>query len=186
MYRAVTLCALEGGADLDDEQCLEELTRNCHIELRQQGDTVGVSVNGREVTAEIRSEAVTAASHKIAGMGAVRELLVAQQRQIAAKAGALVTEGRDQGTVVFADARWKFYLDASAECRARRRCDQLRQKGVEANYDEVLAAQRQRDGRDTSRQASPLKKADDAIVIDTTDMSVEEVVERLMEYIKDR
>ena len=186
MYRAVTFCALERGVDLDDEKALEDLARDCRIQLRQHGDTVRVSVNDRDVTDEIRSNEVTAAAHKIACVGAVRELLVTQQRQIAAKAGALVTEGRDQGTVAFADAAWKFYLDASAACRAQRRCDQLRQKGIEADYAEILAAQQQRDVRDASRRTGPLKTPDDAIVIDTTDMSVEQVVETLMEYVKDR
>lgn len=186
MYRAITLCALEQEVDLDDPAALATLAGDCHIELTEQSQGAGVAVNGRDVTAAIRSSRVTAASHKIAAVPAVRELLVSQQRQIAHQTGSLVTEGRDQGSIVFADTPWKFYLDASAACRAQRRCQQLRQQGVEADYDDILTAQQQRDRRDASRPAGPLKIPDDAIVIDTTGMSVEQVVDTLDRHVKDQ
>ena len=183
MYRAVTLCALQQDIDLDDPLALEDLTRNCPIQLTPLPQGTGVSFNGRDITAAIRANEVTAASHKIAAVPALRELLVTQQRQIATEAGALVTEGRDQGTIVFPDTPFKFYLDASPACRAQRRCEQLDRQGQPADYEEILAAQEQRDQRDSSRQTGPLKIPDDAIVIDTTGMSIEAVVAALSQHI---
>jgi cytidylate kinase len=112
-------------------------------------------------------------------------MLVEQQRQIARQATSgtkqrcLVTEGRDQGTVVFADAEYKFYLDATAQCRAKRRWEQLREMGGDESYEEILAAQQKRDQRDMAREVGALKKAPDAIVIDTTNMTLEQVIEEI-------
>ena len=186
MYRAITLCALEQNVDLEEPAPLAALTRNCHIELTAHPDGARVSVNGRDITDAVRAPQVTAAAHHIAGVPAVRELLVSQQRQIADRAGALVTEGRDQGTIVFPDTPYKFYLDASPACRAQRRCEQLRRQGREADYDEILAAQQQRDLSDASRRTGPLKVPHDATVVDTTGMTIEQVVETLSRHVSDR
>ena len=185
MYRAVTLAALERQVPLDDALGLAELAENCAIELTGTGREARVLLDGRDVTEEIRSGQVTSCAHYIAKVAAVREALTTQQRRIAERSGSLVSEGRDQGSVVFPEATFKFYLDATAQCRARRRWQELRAKGDSTSYEEVLAAQKQRDERDRTRQVAPLKSPQGAIIIDTTDMTAEQVVERLCNHIKE-
>ena len=129
MYRAVTLAALQKQVSLDDPEMLETVIRDSRIEVAQRDASDRVWLNGCDVTEEIRSHEVTENTHKIAGQARLRKLLVVQQRHIAEQAGALVAEGRDQGTVVFPDARIKFYLDADPACRARRRWEQLKLDG---------------------------------------------------------
>ena len=107
------------------------------------------------------------------------------QTRYGRRLGALVTEGRDQGTVVFPDTPWKFYLDATAECRARRRYLQLRQKDDSADYQQVLAAQKQRDHRDSNRDVAPLKPHADAIIIDTTEMTIDDVIDAIYNYVRE-
>ena len=141
-------------------------------------------MNGQEVTEAIRRSEVSDSAHKIAKVPGVRKQLVSQQRRIAEQTQSLVTEGRDQGTVVFPQATYKFYLDASPQCRAQRRWQELQAKNQNITLDEVLAAQQQRDQRDTNRDVSPLRVPEDAIVIDTTNMTIEEVVETLYQYVK--
>jgi len=183
MYRAVTLAALEKDVPLDSVSALARLAQRCVIKLAQQGGRDCVLLDGREVAEQIRSAAVTDQSHYVAKVPAVRSVLVEQQRRIAEQTGSLVTEGRDQGSVVFPDAAFKFYLDASAECRAQRRWLQVRDEDKSVSYESILAAQRQRDERDATRRNSPMKIPDDAVTIDTTDMTVDEVVETLYRYI---
>ena len=180
MYRAVTLSALERGLSLDDSVGLTEMAKHVRIEF---GDGGVVRVDGRDVTAAIRQSKVTEHSHKLADLPAVRAVLIDQQRQIAERATSgskekcLITEGRDQGTVVFTDAEYKFYLDATAQCRARRRWEQLREMGSSDSYEDILAAQEKRDERDMAREVGGLKKAPGAIVIDTTNMTLGQVVD---------
>ena len=196
MYRAVTLAALEQAIPLDDQAALTEMVRQCQVELTWQSGQTHVTLDGQEVTEAIREPKVTDQAHKLAKLPGVRRQLVARQQRIAKQVGSLVTEGRDQGTVVFPEAKFKFYLDATPQCRARRRWEQLQQqkkqqtqggrgedpRGREENdisYEQILAAQQLRDRRDATRQAGPLKAPADAIVIDTTGMSVDQVIESL-------
>ena len=184
MYRAVTLAALERGVQLDDGNALERLVSECRLEIGGQGQEGRVWLDGRDVTNQIRNREVTEQAHKLANEPGVREQLVRQQQRIGEQVGSLVTEGRDQGTVVFPDASYKFYLEANAECRARRRWEQLRGEAVDVSYDDILSSQLKRDKRDAGRSVGPMKAAADAIVVDTTDMSVEQVVQRLYEMVK--
>jgi len=185
MYRAGTLAALQKNVSLDDPKMLEKVLRNSRIELAKNDAPHRVWLNGRDVTEGIRSNEITENAHKIATQARLRKLLVEQQRHIVKQAGSLVTEGRDQGTVAFPDAQIKFYLDAKPACRARRRWEQMKQSGSDISYQEVLANQQQRDQRDRTRQNSPLQIPENAIVIDTTDMTIEQVVETLYQRVKE-
>jgi cytidylate kinase len=169
MYRCLALAALERGADLDDEAAMSELARSLEIEL--DGDRV--ALDGRDVSAAIREPRVSEASSRASVHPAVREAMVARQRELIA-ADRYVAEGRDIGTVVSPEAPLKVFLTASPEERARRRAEQTGE-----DPDAVLAAQRERDTRDESREHSALRAADDAVEIDTTDLSLGEVVERI-------
>jgi len=186
MYRALTLAAINSGVSLDDPTAVESLAQKCRMELIKGPSGHVLYVNGREVGPAIRRPEVTENAFKVAQLTRVRALLVEQQRRIAAEMDSLVTEGRDQGTVVFPDAPFKFYLDAAPACRARRRWQELRQKGISVSLEEILSAQQQRDARDTTRQNGPLKIPDNAVVIDTTHLSIEQVVEQLYHYIRER
>lgn len=192
MYRAVTLAALEKEVSLDDPEHLIRMVagNSCEIQFARQDNADVVCLNGKDVTQAIRDPQVTAQAHKLASVPEIRDILVAQQRQIAEKVTqdaqynySLVTEGRDQGTVVFPDARFKFYLDATSQCRAMRRWKQLSRDNI--TLEEVLKAQQQRDKRDTSRKVSPLKPAPGAIVIDTTDLTIAQTTDKLYDIIKE-
>jgi len=183
MYRAVTLAAVEQDVPVDDPEAVTELAGRCRIEFARRGGQNRVYLNGRDVTEAVRSPRVSALAHKVAEVVPVRRILGARQKKIARQAGSLVTEGRDQGSVVFPDAAVKFYIDADPAVRARRRWLHLRRQGTEAAFEDILAAQTARDRRDRRRQAAPMKVPDGAVVIDTTGMSVEDVVESLCEYV---
>ena len=185
MYRAVTLAALERNTPLDDPDALAQLTKSLHIEFRHQANDNLVLLDGRDVSQSIRDPAVTAQAHKIAKLPQVRHLLVDQQRRIAGQLGSLVTEGRDQGSVVFPDTPLKFYLDADPAVRARRRWLQLQQQGRDVSYEQTLNDQIARDARDANRTASPMKVPEQAITIDTAEMTIEQVVDKLHAYITD-
>lgn len=184
MYRAVTLAAQQESISLDDPDALVDLLSRCHLEFSLTSGATCVLLNGNDVTDLIRSPEVTNQAHKIASQPALRRMLVARQRLIADRVGSLVTEGRDQGTIAFAQADYKFYLDANPSCRARRRFDELRRAGHEVSYEQILAEQWRRDQRDTSRSAGPLQVPEGAYVIDTSDMTIDQVVETLYKYVK--
>jgi cytidylate kinase len=178
LYRAVTLLALERGIDLEDGAALGELAAETAIELRERGDDyVQVIADGRDVSEEIRAPRVTGASSQVAAHGEVRTALLRKQRELIAS-GNYVAEGRDIGTVVAPDAPVKLFLTADPQERARRRAAELGRRGIETGADEVRAAMEQRDRLDSTRSAAPLRTADDAVVIDTTGLEVEQVVER--------
>ncbi|MCP4707211.1 MAG: (d)CMP kinase [Planctomycetes bacterium] len=185
MYRAVTWAALEQNVDLDDVQALIDLTRLCHIEVSFGDNPDQIKINGQVVTDVIRAPNVTEQAYKIARIPEIRRIMVQRQREIAGQSPGIVTEGRDQGTVVFADADCKFYLDADAECRALRRWLQLKDTptGKGSSYPEILAAQQQRDQRDKNRSVSPLKVPQNARIIDTTSMTIDQVVKSLYQHI---
>jgi CMP/dCMP kinase len=176
MYRCVALAGLERGADLDDCEAMGALARSLRIVL----DDGGVELGGRDVTGAIREPRVAEAASRVSVHPPVREAMVSRQRELIA-AGRYVAEGRDIGTVVSPDAPLKVFLTASPEERARRRAAQTGED--EAT---VLAAQRERDERDETREHSALRAADDAVEIDTTGLSVGEVAERIVALARER
>jgi len=185
MYRAVTWAALEQNVNLDDVQALIDLTRRYHIEASFGEIPNQIRINGRDVTDAIRTPKVTEQAHKIARIPDIRRIMVQRQREIAARSPGVIAEGRDQGTVVFTEADCKFYLDATAECRAQRRWRQLKDTpvGKDLSYADILAAQQERDHRDKNRSVSPLKIPPDARVIDTTNMTIDQVVQTLYQHV---
>ena len=183
-YRAVTLEALRRGTDLEDEGALLELARGLDIRFAPAGRDVRVLLDGRDVTREIRSEEVSAGSHHAAGSPAVREVLVELQRRLGRQLGSFVAEGRDQGSVVFPEADVKFYLDARAEVRARRRHEEMLAAGRPSDYQEVLGSILRRDARDRGRPVAPLVEPEGAIAIDTSEMSIQQVVEELRRHVE--
>ncbi len=180
MYRAVALRAIECGIGLEDAPRLEALTRETHIELlaptkEQEADGLKnrVFVDGREVTLEIRRPEVAQAASRLATIAEVRSVLVFEQQR-AGKGGGVVMEGRDIGTVVFPGADLKVFLEASPETRALRRWLEYQQKGESCTREAVLQEVMERDKRDRERTVSPLRKAEDAVLVDNTAMGIEE------------
>jgi len=181
MYRTVALLALERGIPLDAAERLAALAGTLEFEFRDGR----VLVAGRDVSAEIRTERITRATRPVADAPLVREALKTLQRRLAAT-GDVVTEGRDQGSVVFPDAELKVYLTASAEERARRRHREEAARGSMASLGEVLRDQASRDDGDRSRTVGTMRPAADAVVLETDGLSPEEVVERLVELVAAR
>jgi len=181
MYRAVALIALERGTPLDDPGQLAALAESLAIELREGRVLVG----DRDVSAEIRTERVTQATRPVADAPPVREAMKRLQRRLAAGLD-VVTEGRDQGSVVFPQAELKVYLTASPEERARRRQREDEARGIATSFEAVLRSQSRRDEGDRIRPVAPLKPADDAVVLETDGLSAAEVVERLVQLVEDR
>ncbi len=186
MYRAVTLAAMQKKVDLTDKEQLLGLVRNGDFQLAIVNDQMKVSIGRVDVTEEIRSPAVTANVRHIAEAGKLRHELVGMQRRFAEEHGRIVTEGRDQGTVAFVDADFKFFLTADLTERAGRRQKQLAQNGKELNIEKIQAEIAKRDASDEQRAVGPLTPADDAIMIDTTDLDAEGVVERILGYIRSK
>jgi cytidylate kinase len=184
MYRAVTLRALKLGIDLRDEPALQKCAAEAKLQLEYEGESLIVRLDGQDVTAEIRRPEVTDQSHYMAAAPAVRAVLVTWQRGLARQWRGLVTEGRDQGSVVFPDANAKFYLTAQPEERARRRCQELRAGGRELAYEEILQAMLTRDRRDQERRVGPLVKPAGAIEVDNTGLSPEQTAALLMTYVE--
>ena len=184
MYRAVTLGALEDGADLGDGPALGALARGLRIELRRrEDDNAQVIVNGADVSDAIREPRVTGASSAVAAHPEVRAALLEKQRALIV-AGDYVVEGRDIGTVVAPDAPVKAFLTADPEARARRRAEELERRGLSIDRDEVRAAIEQRDTLDSTRSAAPLRRADDAELIDTTGLDAGQVADRIVALVE--
>lgn len=181
MYRSIALCALREGASLDDADALGKLARERRISFGHvAGDPIPkqVFVDGDDVTHGIRTPEVDRAVSRVSSVPAVRLALVDQQRSIG-NAGDYVVEGRDIGTVVFPQAELKVFMTASAEERARRRVEQNAERGIAEDYDTVLADIISRDEQDSSRDTSPLKPADDAVMLDTTALAIDQVIDRI-------
>ena len=180
MYRAVTWVALERGLDIDDEEPLSALARSLEIEITRPGVNDGrqytVLADGEDVTWEIRRPDVDRYVSPVSACADVRQALTEQQRRIAQR-GRVVMVGRDIGTVVIPDADLKIYLDASPEVRARRRFLELVERGEQADYEEILSNVVRRDRIDSQREVAPLKAAQDAIVVDTDNLSIGEVLD---------
>jgi CMP/dCMP kinase len=186
MYRAVALACVESNTNTGDSEAVAEVARRARVELSGPPDSLRVQLDGRDVTDELRSEQVTRLASVVSAVPAVRRELVRQQREMGARGAGMVLDGRDIGTVVFPDADVKFFLTAVPEERARRRYDEDHAREPGLTYDDTLADLNSRDLRDSTRADSPLKIADDAVVIDTTESGVEEVFARMLEVIRDR
>ena len=181
MYRAVALATIEAGVDPHDSEAVVALATRSDIDLQGDPDSLKVLVNGRDVTEQIRSEEVTEMSSVVSTIPGVRRAMVARQRELARRGAVL--NGRDIGTVVFPEADVKFFLTAAAEERDERRFkeDLLTNPGV--SFEETMADMVERDRRDSTRADSPLKAADDAIVIDSSGLSIDEVFLLMMKYV---
>jgi cytidylate kinase len=185
MYRAVTWFALENRISPGDSANLEAVAGKLKIDFRMEGEVNRVYLNGKEITDEIRSPEVTGAVSEVSAHAGVRRAMVALQRKMGEK-GNIVAEGRDTTSVVFPDADFKVYLDASLEERARRRMIDFARMKIGTSLNEQMEQLRKRDNLDSGRPVSPLKKTRDSIVIDTTNLSVAEQVERIIRLIKTR
>jgi len=185
MYRAVTLAAMQAEVDMSDEDKLLGVIETSKFQFSLKEGTMVVCLDGMDVTEQIRQPQITANARHIASLPKAREKLVQMQRQFAAGRQKIVTEGRDQGTVAFSDADIKFYLTADSIERARRRQAEMRAKGGDESLEQIQKDIEERDKSDEDRTVGPLRPAEDAIVVDTTDLSIEEVVEKLLDYAKE-
>jgi cytidylate kinase len=185
MYRVTALIAKKNSLiDESSRKRLCELTQKSEIDLIECEGETRVLLDGRDVSAEIRNEEISELASQISTNPDIRSILVSKQRLIGEKNPNIVTEGRDQGSVVFPYAKFKFYLDADVTERAKRRFDQLQKsQKTSADYDQILASLKNRDHRDSTRSASPLVIPSAAIVIDTTHLSIDQVLSKLIEYI---
>jgi cytidylate kinase len=184
MYRALTLKAIEENIDTKDTASLVQCAANSNIDLKvNKNGALKIVLDQKDVTAQIREPRITKLVSDISKVKGVREIMVALQRRLGQEKDS-VLDGRDIGTVVFPEADRKFYIDAKFEERVRRRYKELKATGLNITMDSVASDLRNRDKIDSTREHSPLKKADDAIYIDTTDMKIEEVVEWMLKEIK--
>lgn len=183
MYRCVTLAIIRNNVDIDDTNKVVELLEKVNIELLKIDGNLVVKLNGEDVSKEIRENPVNKMVSKVSAIKEVREKLVEMQRKMA-ETQDVIMEGRDITTVVFPNADVKIYMDADLEERARRRYKQNQEKNIECTFEDVLEDMRQRDESDMNKEIGALKKADDAIVVDSTHMTQEEVVNKIVEIIK--
>ncbi len=179
MYRALTLKAIKENIPFSDEKKLVEMARNSRIELFSGDTGYNVFLDGKDVSGEIRTERVSKESHFVASVLAIREILWKMQREFREKYD-MVMEGRDIGSKVFPDAQLKVFLDASVRERARRRYLQLKEMGIDANIEDIEKDIVQRDKKDENRSISPLLRLPDAIYIDTTGITIQQVVDRII------
>ena len=186
MYRMVTLAALRAGIDPADADAVARIAETVRMSVDYAPDGDRYFLDGEDVSVEIRGDQVTGAVSAVSSVPAVRTRLVALQREMAEGPGNVVVEGRDIGTVVLPDAPVKIFLTASAETRARRRNDQNVAAGLVDDYDGVLADVRRRDHLDSTRAVSPLRPASDAVTVDTSDMTEAQVIDHLLELVKQR
>jgi cytidylate kinase len=187
MYRSIALAALEGGIPLDSEEEVAALARRSVIEFVHAKDApipTATLLDGKDVTSAIRTPTVDEAVSSVARLPRVRDAMVAQQRRIAQRADAIVLEGRDIGTVVFPGAEVKVFLTASPQERSRRRYSEMAEHGHEVAEETVFTNIERRDHADSSRETAPLAPAPDAVIVDTTGMSVTEVVDEVVRLVE--
>ena len=185
IYRVTALAALKRNADLTNETALADLARHLDIQFVPKNGEVNVLLGGMDVSHLIRTQEVADAASKVAVFPQVRAALLQLQQDFAKNDG-LIADGRDMGTVVFPDAQVKLFLDASAEERAKRRYNQLQNKGISGNFAQILAEIKERDLRDRNRAVAPLKPAEDAFLLDSTTLSIDEVICQALNYIQQR
>jgi CMP/dCMP kinase len=187
MYRAVGLAVLMRGVDFENKAKVAEVADRAKIELVGEPENLQIFLNGKDVSAEIRMNEVSQAASVVSTISEVRKILVEHQRKLGQSAlNGCVLDGRDIGTVVFPNADVKFFLTAKPEARARRRFLEDSEKGRTITYEQTLIEINERDERDVSRQDSPLKIADDAVVIDTSELDLTEVFEQMMAVVRER
>lgn len=183
-YRCVALQTLRKGIKIENEDAIIKIANDIDIKIDNTGDKDIILLNGEDVSKEIRTKEVTEIVSQVSSIIPVREKMVEVQRNLA-KGKNVIVEGRDIGTVVFPNADIKIYLDASEEIRAKRRYKENKQSGINTTYEEVLENVKMRDYNDMHKKVGALKKADDSVVIDSTELSIEEVVEKIKELIKE-
>src|ERR1700755_3183270 len=186
MYRAVALACARAGVATSRAERVGEIARHASIRLEGDPDSLRVLLDGRDVSAEIRGEGVGREASVVSAVPEVRRELVKRQREMGMAGSGVVLDGRDIGTVVFPDADVKFFLTAVPEERARRRLDEEQASERGASFEATLADINERDLRDATRDDSPLRIADDAVVIDTTEFSIDEVFERMLRTVRNR
>lgn len=185
VYRAVGLKALNSNTPLEDKESVARIARSSNIKLEGDPDHLKVFLDGRDVTAEIRLPDVSRAASIVATIPEVREAVVEKLREMS-RAGGIVMDGRDIGTRVFPDAQVKIFLEASLDVRARRRFEEERAAGRDASFEQVKAELEERDRRDRERDATPLVRAADALLLDTSAMPLDRVFDLVLEIVKPR
>lgn len=178
MYRAVALYLLESGIDVNDKAAVADKCKGAEVDIKYEDGVQNVYLNGNNVTGRLREEAVGNTASVTSAVPEVRAQIFSLQRGLADRGG-VIMDGRDIGTVVMPDAEVKIYLTASSEVRATRRVKELQEKGEPANFEEIKKDIEDRDHRDMTREISPLKQAEDAILVDTSDMTIDEVVDKI-------
>ncbi len=184
MYRGIAWKALEEGLDIEDEDSVSDMAEGCHISFKQENSENRIILNGTDITGLIRNDTVSDATSKISRYRRIREKLVGRQREMG-KGGGIVIEGRDTGTVVFPRGDIKIFLKADAEERGRRRFLELK-NSAQCDLQTIIGNIRERDKRDEERTHSPLTPAKDAILIDTTDKSVDELLDFMVKVVESR
>ncbi len=185
MYRACALKAKKMGIDINDEESIRELLDDIDIRIENHNSKNRIFLDGEDVSEDIRADDISALASAISAIPAVRYKMVELQRKMGEKGG-VILDGRDIGTFVFPTAEVKFFLTANPEVRAKRRWLELQQKGINKDFSEVLADLVKRDNNDSQRALAPLKKADDAIEVDTSNMTIEEQTDYLYQIIRSR
>jgi len=187
MYRAVGLAVLNAGINFEETEKVAEIARNSKIELVGEPENLQIFLNDKDITTEIRTNEIGQAASIVSGVSAVRRILVEHQRKLGenSKNGA-VLDGRDIGSVVFPNADIKFFLTAKPEARARRRYEEELEKGIASDYEHTFAEIKTRDERDVSRKDSPLMIAEDAVVIDTSELDLREVFEQMLKILQEK
>ncbi len=185
IYRTLALAAREAGVAWDDADGLAALAAGLPIEFSMEQGENRVLLGGEDVSGDIRTPEMSLGASQVSALGPVRQALLELQRSFA-RARAVVAEGRDMGTVVFVDAPVKIFLVADPEVRARRRLAELQAMGHEVSLDEVLRQQNERDAADSGRDVAPLKPADDAVMLDTSGLDVDQVVARILDVVRER
>ncbi|HRH46168.1 MAG TPA: (d)CMP kinase [Pyrinomonadaceae bacterium] len=184
MYRAVAFAVLEKGLDIKDQEAVIKLASESEIELSGEPDSLHIFLNGRDVSGQIRTNEVGQTASIVSSISEVRRLLVKRQQELGQRGAGCVLDGRDIGTVVFPNADVKFFLDAKPEARANRRYEEDLQRGLETTYEKTLEEINVRDKRDKTRADSPLSVADDAILVDTSELNTDEVFAKMIEIVK--
>lgn len=185
LYRTVALLAKRRAVEWSDEEGLAIIAAALEVDFKLVGDVNHLAVAGEDLTEAIRSPEISTGASVVSALPKVREALLELQRGLG-RAGGVVAEGRDVGTVVFPQAQAKFFLTASDQVRAQRRFDELRAKGVEVDFDSTLAEMRERDERDSARDVAPLAQAEDAILVDSSQRSLDEVVAEMLAHVRER
>ncbi|MCI8700579.1 MAG: (d)CMP kinase [Clostridia bacterium] len=185
LYRCITLYMIRNKIDLKDIDKIQKMLENINIELKKEEDSDKVYLNGEDVSIKIREKEVNEFIPQVSNIVEIRENITNLSRKIA-EGKEVIMEGRDIGTNVFPNAKIKIYLDATPEERANRRLKQNEQEGIEISYEDILENIKFRDNNDKTRKIAPLKQAEDAIYIDSTNMTIEEVTERIVKIIKEK